>query len=112
MDDIAFISLDAETTQRVLSKLSRISATLGFRANNTKTEISKRAHETQVSGFEVYTRAQPPSDGEWHSNGSKLVVQPVFAYAHGGPRAAWLSHAAESSSLRASMAHNPPTGQN
>ena len=41
MDDIAFISPDAETTQRVLSKVSRISATLGFRVNNTKTEICK-----------------------------------------------------------------------
>ena len=29
----------------------------------------------------------PPSNGEWHDDGSKLVVQPVYADAHGGQRA-------------------------
>ena len=43
--------------------------------------------KTKVLGFEVYTKVRPPLEGEWHSDGSKLVVQPVFADAHGGPRA-------------------------
>ena len=43
--------------------------------------------KTQVSGLEVYTQGLPPSDGEWHRDGSKLVVQPVYADSHGGPRA-------------------------
>ena len=41
MDDIAFISPDAETTQQVLSEVSQLSAVLGFRVNNTKTESYK-----------------------------------------------------------------------
>ena len=43
--------------------------------------------KTKVSGFKVYTKGQPPLEREWHSDGSKLVVQPVFADAHAGPRA-------------------------
>ena len=46
MDDIAFISLDAGTTQQVLSQVSRISAVLGFRVNTTKTQIYKWAPST------------------------------------------------------------------
>ena len=36
MDNIDFISPDCEATDRVLSEVSRISATLGFRVNNAK----------------------------------------------------------------------------
>ena len=41
MDDVAFISPDVETTQRVLSEVSHLSAILGFRFNNTETDIYK-----------------------------------------------------------------------
>ena len=39
-----------------------------------------------VSSFEVYAKGQPLSEGEWHNDGSKLLVRPVFVDAHGGPR--------------------------
>ena len=41
MHDIAFMSPQANTTQRVLFQMSRLSATLSFRVNNTKTETYK-----------------------------------------------------------------------
>ena len=40
-----------------------------------------------VAAFEVYTKGQPLVTREWHNFGSKLLVQPVLADAHGGPRA-------------------------
>ena len=43
--------------------------------------------KTQVSGFEVSTRGLPPSNGEWHNDGSKSVVQIEYVDVHGGPRA-------------------------
>ena len=68
--------------------------------------------KTRVSGFEVYTRCLPPSNGEWHSDGSKLVVQPVYADAHGVRGQAWPSPVADSISSHVYMALKPPTGQN
>ena len=41
MDDVAFISPDAATTQRVLIDISRLNTTLGFRVNSTKIEMYK-----------------------------------------------------------------------
>ena len=41
MDDIAFISHDGETTQRVQCEGSRITSTLGFSVNNIKAETYK-----------------------------------------------------------------------
>ena len=43
--------------------------------------------KSEVSGFEIYTRGLPPFDGEWHNDGRKLVVQPLYADAHGSTRA-------------------------
>ena len=43
---MAFISRDAHTTQHVLSEVSCVSATLGFRIKYTKTEIYKWAPST------------------------------------------------------------------
>ena len=41
MDDIAFVSPNAETTQHALSRVSRLGAFLGIRVRNSKAKICK-----------------------------------------------------------------------
>ena len=38
-----------------------------------------------VSGFEIYTKGQSPLEREWQNDGSKLIIEPVFADTQGGP---------------------------
>ena len=60
MGDIALISPNAETTQRVLSKVPRVGTLLGFRVTTSKTEIYKRTHVPHERDHDVGKSDPPP----------------------------------------------------